>query len=193
MGSFTILRDVGNTLKKLLKDNITELSDEDSILFNSPADIVQPTTTAKLSIFLYQITGNSHLRNAEPEPIGINQVGYPPLALDLFYLFTPYAQNRETEFIVLEKIMQIFHDNSVLKKQMLQGSLKASGNDEIRVVLNTPTLEELNKLWGMFPNKAFKLPVSYMLTPVKIPSEKTKEFTRVIEKDIDLYLIGDEK
>lgn len=193
MGSFTVLRDVGDTLKILLKENISELSDEGSILFDSPADIVQPVTTAKLSIFLYQIAGNSHLRNAEPETIGTNQMEYPPLAVDLFYIFTPYAQNRETEFIILEKIMQIFHNNSVLKEQMLQGSLNASGNNEIRVVLNALTLEELNKLWGMFPNKAFKLPLSYMLTPVKIPSEKAKEFTRVIEKDINLYLIGDKK
>lgn len=193
MGSFTVLRDVGDTLKILLKENISELSDEGSILFDSPADIVQPVTSAKLSIFLYQIAGNSHLRNAEPETIGTNQMEYPPLAVDLFYIFTPYAQNRETEFIILEKIMQIFHNNSVLKEQMLQGSLNASGNNEIRVVLNALTLEELNKLWGMFPNKAFKLPLSYMLTPVKIPSEKAKEFTRVIEKDINLYLIGDKK
>ena len=39
MGSFTVLRDVGDTLKILLKENISELSDEGAILFDSPADI----------------------------------------------------------------------------------------------------------------------------------------------------------
>lgn len=193
MGSFTIFRDVGDTLKKILKDNVTELSEENSILFESPADIAQPTTTAKLSIFLYQIIKNPYLSNAEPEPVGTTQMQYPPLSVDLFYLFTPYAQNKETEFIILEKIMLIFHDNPILKGQMLQGNLMASGNDEIRVVPNVLTLEELNKLWGMLPNKSYKLSVSYMLTPVRIPSEKTKDITRVIEKDINLYLIDNKK
>ena len=192
MGSFTLLRDVGETLKKLLKKNINEISDENSIIFDSPADI-ESAATAKLSVFLYQIMENTHLRNAEPIPIGTTQMRYAPLTVDLFYLFTPYAQNRETETIILERLMQIFHDNSVLKGQMLQGNLKASGNDEIRVVSNGLTLEELNKLWGMFPNKSYKLSVSYMLTPIMIPSEKAYDIKRVVEKDIDLYMIGDKK
>jgi len=192
MGSYTILRDIGYTLKKLLKDNIPELSDENSILFDSPADI-ESTTTTKLSAFLYQVLENPYLRNTEPTPKGTNQMNYPHLTVDLFYLFIPYAQNKETELIILEKIMQIFYDNSVLKGQMLQGGLKASGNDEIRVIPNSLTLEELNKLWGTFPNKAYKLSVSYMLTPVKIPSARIKDITRVIEKDIDLYLLGDKR
>lgn len=192
MGSFTVLRDVGFTLKKLIKDNIPELSDENSILFDSPADI-EPATTAKLSVFLYQIMENSHLRNIEPVFKGTNQMEYPPLTVDLFFLFTPYAQNRETELIILERLLQIFHDNPVLKEQVLQGNLKKSGNDEIRVVPNILALEELNKLWGTFPNKAYKLSASYMLTPVKIPSERIKDITRVIEKDIELYLLSDKK
>jgi len=183
MGSFTVLRDVCNTLKKLLKDNIPQLSDENSIVFDSPADI-ESANTNRLSVFLYQISENSHLRNTEPIPKGTNQMYYPPLTVDLFYLFIPYAQSRETEFIILERLMQIFHDNSVLKEQMLQGNLKANGNDEIRVVPNSLTLEELNKLWGTFPNKAYKLSVSYMLTPVRIPAEKEIDFTRITEKII---------
>lgn len=185
MAGFTVLRDVGETLKKLLKDNISELSDESSILFDSPADI-EPTTT-KLSIFLYQIVENSHLRNSGPVPINTDKMQYPPLTLDLLYLFTPYAQNRETEFIILERLMQIFHDKSVLRQEMLQGNLMTSGNDEIRVIPNSLTLEELNKLWGTFPNKAFKLSASYMLTPVRIPSERKIDIKRVEKKDIDMY------
>ena len=83
MGSFTLLRDVGETLKKLLKKNIPEISDENSIIFDSPADI-ESAATAKLSVFLYQIMENTHLRNAEPIPIGTTQMRYAPLTVDLF-------------------------------------------------------------------------------------------------------------
>ena len=183
-----ILRDVGESVKELLHQKISELSDEDSILFDSPADI-EDTTTPKLSMFLYQIVENSHLRNVEPEPIGIDQMRYPPLALDLYYIFTPFANNRETEIIILERIMQIFYDNAVIKDEMLTVSLKESGNDKIRVIANNLSFEELNKLWERFPNKDFKLSVSYIFTPIKIPSEKPDtRIKRVMEKDIEVKI-----
>ena len=183
-----ILRDVGESVKELLHQKISELSDEDSILFDSPADI-EDTTTPKLSMFLYQIVENSHLRNVEHKPIGIDQMRNPPLALDLYYIFTPFANNRETEIIILERIMQILYDNAVIKDEMLTVSLKESGNDKIRVIANNLSFEELNKLWERFPNKDFKLSVSYIFTPIKIPSEKPDtRIKRVMEKDIEVKI-----
>jgi len=192
MGTFTVLRDIGETLKAILKQNISELSNESSIIFESPADI-KPASETRLSIFLYQIAENSSLKNMEPEPVGLDQMQCPPLVVDLFYLFTPYAQIRETEFIILERVMQIFHDNPVLRNPILQGNLERSGNSEIRVLMNTLSSTELGELWQRFMNAAFKLSVSYMLTPVKIPSEKKKDITRVIEKDISFYLMEKRK
>lgn len=194
MGSFTVLRDVGETVKLFLRQNIPELSSEDSIRFDSPADIKQLTVNT-LSMFLYQIVINTHLRNIEPKPAGLSQMEYPPLIIDLFYLFTPYGfeDNRETEFIILERIMQLFHDHSVLRGEMLQGNLVESQNDEIRIVANTLSSEDLTKLWERFPETNFKLSISYMLTPVRIPSEKRKDITRIIEKDIDYYMIETKK
>ncbi len=182
-----ILRDVGESVKELLHQKISQLSDENSILFDSPGDI-EDTTTPKLSMFLYQIVENSHLRNVEHKPIGIDQIRYPPLALDLYYIFTPFANNRETEIIILERIMQILYDNAVIKDEMLTVSLKESGNDKIRIIPNNLSFEELNKLWERFPNKDFKLSVSYIFTPIKIPSEKPDtRIKRVMKKDIKVY------
>jgi len=189
---FTILKDVNDTLKALFKKNIYELSDENSILFDSPADILS-TAIPKLSVFLYHIVENSSLRNVESIPMGLNQMQFPPLTIDLLYLLTPYAQNRETELIILERLMLILYDNAVLKGEILQGSLKENGNNEIRIISNNLTFEELSKLWERFPDKPFKLSVPYILTPVRIPSGRKKDISRVIEKDIDLYLIGDKK
>lgn len=188
MGSFTVLRDIGNSLKKLLKNNITELSDDNSILFDSPGDI-EPTTTTRLAIFLYRIMENPYLRNQERTPVPDNdeEMLPPPVVVDLFYLFIPYAQTRETECIVLEKIIQIFNDNAVLRGNKLQGNLKTSGNKEVRIISNTLSLDELEKLWGTFPNKPLKLAVSYIVTPVSIPSEKKIPVKRVEEKHIEMY------
>lgn len=182
-----VLKDIGESLKEFLRSNITELKPVNSIVFDSPADI-EPTGNPTLSVFLYQIIENSNLRNAPPEPIDIDKMKYPPLILDLYFIFTPYSKNKEIELIIIEKLMQLFYDNSVLKKDMLVGGLKATGNDEIRVIPNNLTFEEINKLWERFPSKPFKLSASYILSPVRIPSGKPIEMIkRVMEKNIDVY------
>lgn len=186
MASFTVLRDVGETLKKMLKPNIPELSEESAMVFDSPADM-ESSTNARLSIFLYQTAVNSDLKNIGQSPVGEDKMQNPPLILDLSYIFTPYAQHRETELIIMERLMQVFHDNRVLKGALLQGTLKESGNNEIRVYSNSLTLEELNRLWGTFPNKAFKLSASYLLTPVIIPSATQIGVDRVKQKDLSMY------
>ncbi len=185
-----ILLDISDSLRSIIVKRISELSDENSIVLDSPADIESNTNT-RLSLFLYHIAENAFLRNEEPEYIGRDRMRYPPLMVDLYYLFTPYAKNRETELIILEKLKQIFHDNPVLKNDLLKDSLRRAGNEEIRMVPNGISFEELNKLWERFPNKAFKLSVSYILTPVCIPSEKPlSEIKRVMEKEIEIYEMG---
>lgn len=185
----TILRDVGMTLKGLLKQ-ISEIPDENSIVFDSPADLEQSDKT-RLSVFLYQVVVNPFLRNIESEPVGLDKLRPIPLTLDLYYIFTPYAKERETELLLLEKVMQTTYDNPVLRGEQLMGSLKNSINNEIRITPNNLTFEEINKLWERFPNKPFKLSASFILTPVKIPSGKPDlAITRVIKKDIDVYRMG---
>lgn len=181
-----ILIDIGDSLKDFIQDNISDLK-PGSIVFDSPAEI-DPPGTPTLSIFLYQIVENSFLKNQAPEFIQTDQMKDAPLTIDLHYIFTPYAKTKETELIIMEKLLQLFHDNSVFKGKMLKDTLKSSGNDEIRVVPNNLTFEEINKLWERFPSKAFKLSAAYILSPVRIPSGKPPvKITRVMEKDIDIY------
>jgi len=189
----TVLRDIGESLKMLIKNNIPALADENAVLFVSPAEM-ETATTPKLSIFLYQFLENTHFRNTEMEmsgPVSLKQkMKYPPLVLDLFYLFTPYAQNRETELLIMESLMRTFHDNALLRGDQLLGCLQQTGTSDLKIVPNSLSLEDLNKLWGMFPSKPLRFSASYMLTPVRIPSAHEKTVTRVVEKDLDVYKVG---
>ena len=171
------------TLKNLLKDNITELSDDAAIIFDSPGDIEDSDST-RLTAFLYHIIENSHMRNIPPKYPSHTKKQPAPLTLDLYFIFVPYAKTRETEIIVMEKLMQIFYDNAVLRGDILEEGLISSGNDEIRIVPQTLSLDDLNKLWSTFPNKSFRLSKSYIITPVKVPSEKRDDVSRVTEKII---------
>jgi len=182
-----ILLDISDSLGNLIQKKVIELPDENAIVLDSPVDI-EANSNTRLSIFLYQVVENSFMKNVEPEYVGRDRMQYPPLLVDLYYLFTPYAKNRETELIIIEKLLQVFHDNAVLKNELLKESLKESGNDEIRIVPNNVSFEEINKLWERFPNKAFKLSVSCILTPIRIPSEKPLAvIKRVIQKEIDMH------
>lgn len=179
--ALTVLRDINDTLKALLKAHIPELAGEEAIVFDSPGDMEQPATP-KLSVFLYLITENPCLRNEEPLAVGLDKMRRPPLYLDLHYLFTPYAQNKETETIIMEGVMQTLYDHAILSGSQLQGSLAANGHDPLKITPKTLSLDELNKLWSVFPNKAFKLSVSYLMTPAIVQSDIVKDITRVVEK-----------
>jgi len=179
--------DIGNTLKDLIQNNVSELKQPGSIVFDSPAEI-DPPGTPMLSIFLYQIVENSFLKNEEAEYIQPDKFRKPPLTIDLYYIFTPYARDKENELIIMEKILQLFHDNSVLKGDLLKGRLKDNGNDKIRIFSNNLTFEEINKLWERFPNKAFKLSAAYTLSPIRISSGKPPvKIPRVMEREINMY------
>ena len=188
MDNSTVLRDAGLTLKQFFGTYLSDFLSEEDISFDSPADIPSGDIT-RLSVFLFQVSPNPYLRNQEQEAIGDNKLRPLPAVVDLKYLFTPYAQKRETELILIERIVQLFHDFAVtLKGFELQGCLKDSGNDPIHIEPLDLSLDDMNKLWGIFPNKPFKVSLCYMLTAIKLPSIKSdRSISRVIERRIDLH------
>lgn len=187
MSDYTAIADVGKTLKKLLWDHLKEdniirsmIASEDQITLSSPEDI-EPDK--KLSLFLYQVTENAYLKNNEMQIVNPTKQKYPPLSLNLFYLVTPHIQNRENDHIILGKVMQIFHDNSILRGSVLQGSL-VGGREELRLMLSPLSVEDLDKLWNVvFKSKPYKLSVCYEVTPVQIESLREREVKRITERE----------
>ena len=57
-----------------------------------------------------------------------------------------------------------------------------SGNDEVRIVQNFLSLEDLNHLWNTF-SKPFKPSLVYLITPVRIPSTRALDAHRVVRKE----------
>ena len=183
----TIIRDVGNTLKELLEVNIPAL--RTNISFNSPAEMQNPTGNRRLlSLFLYQLAENVHMRNRNLEAPNPERLVYPAVILDLYYLLTPYAQEREDEFDILERVVRVFYDNATLRGSNLKGMLLDSGNDVLRVVLHPLSLEDLNHLWNTF-SKPFKTSVAYLVTFVRIPSTRELTARRVIHKEDSYHQI----
>ena len=192
MSGYTAIVDVGETLKKLLWDNIKEDNTTktiiDLITLSSPEDI---KSDKELSLFLYQVTENAYMKNQEMQMANSTKLKYPSLSLNLFYLVTPHTQNRENDHIILGKVMQIFYDNAILRGSVLLGSL---AGEELRLILNPQSIDELNKIWNvMSKSKPYKLSVCYEVTPVRIESLREREVKRVVERELEKYMIKVER
>ena len=99
--NFTVIGDIGETLKKLLEDDPWEGMAEDSkpeIIMKSPKEVGEEgTLNNKVSIFLYHIHINPYLRNQEPPVTNDTAFKIPPLVLDLNYMVTPYSEDKTDE------------------------------------------------------------------------------------------------
>jgi hypothetical protein len=190
----TLIRDVSDLLKKLIQDNVIELSGPTSVVLDSPGDIAAPSSTQnQLSLFLYQISENPFLKNQEFRQLTPDKSQYFSLPLDLFYLLTPYAKDREVEQIIIAKLLRLFHDNAVLSGTALGDNLLQSGNNELRIVMNSLSLDQLNQLWGIFAEKSYRLSLSYIVTPLLIPSSREIDSQRVTTKQLDYYQLETRK
>lgn len=182
----TVIRDVSASLKALIKVNVPELNDDSYISFGSPSDIDSAALT--LSMYLYYLTETHNMRNSEKEPIpGTNQFYAPPSYLDLYYLMTPYAKDRDTELLILGRIFQLFHEHAVLSGDDLKGNLLASGNEQIRISYNNLSLQDLKQLWEVFPGKPAKLSLSYVIPAVKMPAVQAITYPIITEDPLLRY------
>ena len=185
MADFTGIGDIGETLKKLLKDDPwTGISPKPEVTFKSPKEIKDDGGTANtVSLFLYQILENPHMKNEEGIRVNDAQLQIPPLVLDLFYLVTPYSEDKTQEKYILGKVMQIFYDHAILAGTVLQGSL-AGADEELRLVAHPLSLDDLTKIWSAFQEVAYRLSVAYLVTPVRIDSARLTGMQRVVAKEL---------
>jgi hypothetical protein len=150
-------------------------------------DIVMksPDGEGKVSLFLYQVQENPYLRNRESEVIreAEDALRPPPMILDLLYLVTPLVAEPVTALGHMEAVMLAFYDHPVLRPPLLTPALVEMGNDAIKIVPHALSLDDTNKLWGMFPDKSYRLSVAYLVTPVRVPSGRPDvKAPRVVEK-----------
>ncbi|MFN8451296.1 MAG: Pvc16 family protein [Anaerolineae bacterium] len=78
----------------------------------------------KLSIWLYQVTENEFLKNQPPLRVNgtDDRQRQPPLALNLYYLVTPFTGESMMDYLLLGKTMQVFYENAIIP-------LRSSGDE----------------------------------------------------------------
>jgi hypothetical protein len=189
MSGYTAIADIGETLIDLLRNSMKDLIPPDSIVLFSPGEI-ETNDSLRLSLFLYQVAENIHMKNQEMQIIDSTRLKYPSMGLDLYYMLTSYpssgisdkTERMKEEHSVLGRAMQVLNDNAILTGSVLKGSLARDG-DELHVMLAPTSLDDMTKIWTVFPGKSFRTSVCYLVTPVMIDSAREIGVQRVKSKE----------
>ena len=152
----------------------------------------QPT---QLNVYLHRVTPNAALVNADlPTRDGRGVlVNKPRLALDLHYLITAYSSRELHPEILLGYAMELFHENPILARGVIRQALQAGVNGSIlppafqsaqasrladqieliKITLQTPSLDDMSKLWTAFQTH-YRTTVSYLVSVVLIEREQPR-------------------
>jgi hypothetical protein len=197
VAEYSAVGEVGQTLVTMLRNRLREhwgaqLDNDDAIVL-APPTYAPKNKEPWITLFLYRVTENSHLKNAKPQQSN-GTITQPPLALDLYFLLTAYAvkdvtltRTEETvkQHAVFGEAMQVMQDNAILRGSDLAGSL--SEDDKIQITLHSMTTEEVLNIWNTFEERPYELSVSYVVGPVFLESTREGDLHRVKERRVDEY------
>ena len=132
--------------------------------------------TARVALTLLDIRPNAALRNtpvfrAPPagEPVSGPAAPVAAIPLDLHYLITCYrkptaggvAPPEPGELTHLGEIIAALHAQPILTGSVLPGQ-------DVRLAPESYGAEEMNRVWGLFPEEPFRTSVVYLAGPVYI-------------------------
>jgi hypothetical protein len=174
---------VSESLKNLLE---TEMSPATKVTLLSPVET--SSHQKRVNLFLYRVVPNAHLynRDFQPKPGAPGVLLHPPLALNLFYLLTPFAQlDPETgdanAHAVMGEAMRVLHENPIVPQSALETPLVKS---QIKITLHTAETEELSKVWTAL-EKELRLSAIYEVSFVDLLAKRERPVgPRVLKTDL---------
>jgi len=182
VASYAAIAEASETVVELLRERIVERSDvisvdRSEIALVSPDD-VGADSDVRLSVFLYDVTENSAMKNQQARgEAGTKKQS--PVVVDLRYLLTAFPSgsggdetaNTLDQQRVLGLAMQTLHENAHLGADELPASL---ADTDIQITLEGEN-SEVTDVWSNFRETALRPSVSYRLSPVKIDSRAEEE------------------
>ncbi len=184
MSTYNVLRETSKALRDVLWKTIETTPDVHAFV-PSMEDIVftNPTQTARdhskrLSLWLYQVTENEFLKNKPPERAnGHDTLAETPLALNLYYLATPFTDSPEHDLQLLGLVMRALYENTTIPVRSADEVF-----EDLRVILCRLSLEELTRIWEAL-REPYRLSVSYQVRVTRINTSRVLQRARVVESD----------
>lgn len=184
MSDFSVVAEVSKELRRVLWQEFQQdaliqslVDSEEDIVFTNPTETARQEAS-QLSIWLYQITENEFVKNQPMQRGDLpNQQRFPPLALNLYYLITPFAGG-QGDLLILGKTMQTLYDNAILVLRNVAMEI----DEEIRIIFCRLSLEELTRIWEAL-QEPYRLSVCYHVSVARIDSLRTPENGRVTQQE----------
>jgi hypothetical protein len=171
---FATIADVSRTVVDLLK---TQIGDPNlKIALASPKN----PGNNELTLFLYKLTPNADLNNADrrlvSRPNGTLAAERASLVLDAYYMLTAHASDPTRvgdAHRALSLAMRVFHDHGIVSGSLLRADNPSHGltaDSLLRITLTPITMEDMTRIWSVFPDTPYEISVTYLVTPVEIES-----------------------
>ncbi|MFL5493835.1 MAG: DUF4255 domain-containing protein [Gemmatimonadales bacterium] len=117
-----------------------------------------------LTLYLYRITMNEHLRNAPRQGPGGTQV---PLSVDLHFLLSAWADKPLAEHTTLAWAMQQLQQRPLLELSSLSPEADWESTDYVQVIPAELSTEDIMRIWDAL-DPSYRLSVSYIARVIRI-------------------------
>jgi hypothetical protein len=193
MSSFMVLAAVSESLRRVLWDSFRDnpvtrpiVGSDAAIVFTNPTETARDSAN-RLSLWLYQINENEFVKNEPPvRRNGHNQISATPLALNLYYLVTPFTPTGESDHLLLGAAMQALYENALMQVQRPADDIF----EELQIIFCRLSLEELTRIWEAL-REPYRLSVCYQIRVTHIDSRRVIEKARVLSLDSDYWAVDD--
>lgn len=172
MSEYPVVSATSATLRRLLLQHFMDSGDPTlaavDVFLESPRELRDAETAVGVSLWMYRVTRNEFTLNNPSPPAGESTFPRQPLPIDLHYLVTPLSEDPGDEQDLMGRILQTFHDHSVVRGTDLRDELAGSGH-ELRITLDALSLEDLTRVWNAL-QEPYSLSVPYQVSVVAVDS-----------------------
>jgi hypothetical protein len=141
-----------------------------------------PPDDVRITLFLYRVTVNEHLRNAGR----VNgRLVEAPLSVDLHYLLTSWAEEPLKEQLTLAWAMRQLHMHPVLDRSSLSPEAGWDAGDVVQIIPAELSNEDIMRVWDSLET-AYRLSVSYIARVVRIDPDRGVEARPVVDMRLEV-------
>lgn len=130
---------------------------------------VRQDGNCQLSVYLFHVTPDKYQRNLPSLGPGQPPIRRQPMALDLYYLVTAFAdKNYVQEQQAMSIVLRCFHENPIIHHTVvLQGQ---NVPEEFSLTMEVESVDEMGRLWQSF-TVPFRLSLVYKVSVILIPPD----------------------
>lgn len=176
MANIHAVHSVGHSLVTFLKNSfpasgIKTQGTCEFLLLSTGEMTPAPQHTLAISLLLYRVTVNEHLRNAKRsnDPSGSRA----PLSLDLHYMLSVWAENAQDEHTLLAWALDHLYQHPVLDVSALTPEADWSRGDFVQLIPAELSTEDMMRVWDAL-EPPYRLSVSYIARVVRIGGETSQ-------------------